>query len=136
MTEALATRGYRIEVYQDPEDDSWAAEVPDLPGCVAAGAAPADAITAAVDAIDAWIDTAAALGRAVPPPSRRVEEHSGRFVLRVPRGLHGRLVREAEREGASLNTYCATVLAEAVGASAGAGSRRHLAIARVSAERG
>jgi HicB family len=95
---------------------------------------PGDAITAAVDAIDAWINTALALGRAVPPPSRRVEEHSGRFVLRVPRGLHGRLAREAEREGVSLNTYCATVLAGAVGASSEAGSRPHLAIARISSE--
>jgi predicted RNase H-like HicB family nuclease len=136
MTEALATKGYRIELYQDPDDDSWAAEVRDLPGCVAAGASPADAITAAVDAIDAWIDAAVALSRAVPPPSRRTEEHSGRFVLRVPRGLHGRLAREAERQGASLNAYCATVLAEAVGASSRAGSRRHLAIAHVSSETG
>jgi antitoxin HicB len=134
MTEALATKGYRIELYQDADDDSWAAEVPDLPGCVAAASSPGDAITAVVDAIDAWIDTALALGHAVPPPSRRVEGHSGRFVLRVPRGLHGRLAREAEREGVSLNTYCATVLAEAVGASSGAGSRPHLAIARISSE--
>ena len=131
MTEALATKGYRIEVSQDPDDDGWAAEVPDLPGCVAAAASPADAITAAVDAIDAWVDAAVAMGRAVPPPSRRTEEHSGRFVLRVPRGLHGRLAREAEREGVSLNSYCATVLAEAVGASSPAASRRHLEIAHI-----
>jgi predicted RNase H-like HicB family nuclease len=136
MTEALATKGYRIEVCQDPDDDSWGAEVPDLPGCGAAGASPTDAITAVVDAIDAWIDTAVALGRAVPPPSRRTEEHSGRFVLRVPRGLHGRLAREAEREGVSLNSYCMTVLAEAVGASSRAGSRRHLEIAHISSETG
>jgi predicted RNase H-like HicB family nuclease len=134
MTESLATKGYRIELYQDPDDDGWAAEVPDLPGCVAAGVSPADAITAAIDAIEAWIHTATTLGRAVPPPFRRTEEHSGRFVLRVPRGLHGRLAREAEREGVSLNSYCATVLAEAVGASSQAGSRRQLAIARVSTQ--
>jgi predicted RNase H-like HicB family nuclease len=121
MTEALATKGYRIELSQDPEDDSWGAEVPDLPGCVAAAASPGDAIAAAVDAIDAWIATAIALGRAIPAPSRRTGGYSGRFVLRVSRGLHGRLAREAEREGVSLNLYCATVLAEAVGASVGAG---------------
>lgn len=121
MTDALATKGYRIELSQDPDDDSWGAEVPDLPGCVAAAASPGDAITAAVDAIDAWIETAIALGRAIPPPSRRTGEHSGRFVLRVSRGLHGRLAREAECEGISLNSYCAIVLAEAVGASLGAG---------------
>ena len=136
MTDALATKGYRIELYEDPDDDSWAAEVPDLPGCVAAASSPGDAITAVVDAIDAWIDTALVLGRAIPPPARRTEEYSGRFVLRVPRGLHGRLAREAEHEGVSLNSYCATVLAEAVGGSSGASSRRHLAIARIASETG
>lgn len=134
MTEALATKGYRIELYQDPDDDSWAAEVPELPGCVGAGASPVDATEAAADAIEAWIDTAVALGRAVPPPSRRVDEHSGRFVLRVPHGLHGRLAREAEREGVSLNAYCATVLAEAVGADAARVPRRRLVVARPSGE--
>lgn len=132
MTETMPTRGYRIELYQDPEDDSWAAEVPELPGCAAAGASPAEAVTAIVDAIGAWLDAAALLGRAVPPPSRRLEEHSGRFVLRVPRGLHGRLVRTAEREGVSLNAYCTTVLAEAVGASSTTVPHRRLAVATAS----
>ena len=121
MIEALATKGYRIELSQDPDDDSWGAEVPALPGCVAAAASPGDAIAAAVDAIDAWIETAMALGRAIPTPSPRTGDYSGRFVLRVSRGLHGRLARVAAREGISLNSYCATVLAEAVGASLGAG---------------
>ena len=69
----------------------------------------------AADAIEAWIDAARAFGRAVPLPRAVDEELSGRFVLRIARGLHAKLVRVARREGVSLNAYCATALAEAVG---------------------
>jgi predicted RNase H-like HicB family nuclease len=59
-------RGYRLEIYEDPEDGSWAAEVPDLPGCVAGGASPAEAVERAEDAIAAWIEAAMADGSPVP----------------------------------------------------------------------
>lgn len=141
MREGRATRGYRAVLSEDPEDGSWAAEVPVLPGCVAAGESPVEAIDQLGDAIDAWIATALETGRPVPMPSPVAVTHSGRFVLRVPRGLHGRLVRAAADEGVSLNTYCATVLAEAIGATdarwsprAGVGFRR-VPSGRVATER-
>ncbi len=122
MRDRGATRGYRVVLSEDPEDESWAAEVPDLPGCIAAGATPAEALELIGDAIGAWIETAGALGRQVPAPTSPAAGHSGRFVLRVPRGLHARLARSAEDDGVSLNTWCATALAEAVGErGAGAG---------------
>jgi HicB family len=40
---------------------------------------------------------------------------SGRFVLRIPRGLHAELTRQARDEGVSLNQYVATLLAGAAG---------------------
>lgn len=36
---------------------------------------------------------------------------SGQFRLRVPTELHDALVREAERQGVSLNTLCVALLA-------------------------
>ena len=110
----LDIKGYRLLVYRD-EDDSWAAEVPDLPGCIAAAATPREAIDLAGDAIEAWIEAAIADERAVPPPSRSVDdEFSGRFVVRVPKSLHRRLVDAARAEGVSLNTLCGMALTEAV----------------------
>jgi hypothetical protein len=40
---------------------------------------------------------------------------SGRFVVRIPRGLHAELARQARNEGVSLNQYVATLLAGAAG---------------------
>ena len=116
MTDA-DVRGYRLEMYRDPEDGSWVAEVPDLPGCVAGGQTVEEAVEMVGDAIEAWIGAAAASGRAIPLPRAVDEEHSGRFLLRVPRKLHAQLARLARLEGVSLNAYCATALAESVGAA-------------------
>ena len=135
MNEERATRGYRAVLSEDPDDGSWAAEVPDLPGCIAAGESPSEVIDQIGDAIDAWMAAAAAVGRRVPSPPRATITHSGRFVLRVPRGLHGQLVRAAEGEGVSLNTYCATVLAEAVGAGAARREPLQGVVARVASGR-
>jgi predicted RNase H-like HicB family nuclease len=110
-------RGYRLEVYRDPEDGSWVAEVPDLPGCIAGGQTADEAVEMAADAIEAWVEAAAATGRAVPSPRAVDEELSGRFVLRISRRLHAQLARLARSEGVSLNAYCSIALAEAVGAS-------------------
>ena len=52
----------------------YVAEVPDLPGCTAEGATPADASTAALQAIAAWIENARRSGEPVPPPSERLRE--------------------------------------------------------------
>ncbi len=39
---------------------------------------------------------------------------SGKILMRLPSSLHGQLVAEAEREGVSLNQFCAAALAAAV----------------------
>ena len=56
MSSGVNIRGYVLQVYQDPEDKSWVAEAPDLPGTVAAADSPADAICEIEDAIEAWIE--------------------------------------------------------------------------------
>jgi antitoxin HicB len=115
MTDRDGIRGYRLEVFQD-EDGSWVAEVPELPGCVAASMDPQDLFALAEDAIAAWIDAAGDDGRTVPAPVVD-DEYSGRFVLRVPTGIHRRLAAQARRERVSLNTLCATALAASIGAA-------------------
>ena len=41
---------------------------------------------------------------------------SGRFVTRVPKSLHTRLVARADQEGCSMNTLVESLIAEGVGA--------------------
>ena len=133
MTDGKGTRGYRLEVYRD-DDGSWVAEVPELPGCVAASTDPQELLALAEDSIAAWIEAAIDDGRPIPAPEAR-DEYSGRFVLRVPKGIHRRLAAQARRERVSLNTLCATALAASVGAAeispaiAGAGSGRSAPLA-------
>jgi antitoxin HicB len=101
-------RGYPARVYQE-DDGSWAAEIPDLPGCVAGAEDPAELFELLADAMNGWIASAEADGVPIPPPSRR-SGHSGRFVLRTPPSLHEQLAWRAEQEGVSLNTLCVTAL--------------------------
>ncbi len=53
------------------EDTVFVADVPDLPGCMAHGATPAEAVAQAQEAIALWIDTAREDGREVPEPKGR-----------------------------------------------------------------
>ena len=43
--------------------------MPDLPGCMADGATPNEAVENAKEVIQEWIETAQSLGRAVPEPT-------------------------------------------------------------------
>jgi predicted RNase H-like HicB family nuclease len=51
-----------------PEDGGgFLATVPDLPGCMSDGETPEEALANVRDAVEAWIEEARTLGRAVPP---------------------------------------------------------------------
>jgi len=60
-----------------------------------------------------WISVALGDGRPIPAP-RATQDYSGRFVLRLPVGLHAELVRLADAEGVSLNAFATGALAGAV----------------------
>lgn len=62
---------YELSVYWSGEDRVFVAEVPDLPGCMAHGSTPTDAVRSVAAAIALWIDTARADGVAVPEPRMR-----------------------------------------------------------------
>lgn len=62
---------YELIVYWSAEDDAFVVEVPELPGCMAHGATPAEAVTSAQEAIALWLDTARELNRPIPKPKGR-----------------------------------------------------------------
>lgn len=62
---------YRIVLSWSNQDDSYVAEVPDLPGCMAHGDTQHSALDHVQQAMDLWIDTARDLGRPVPEPRNR-----------------------------------------------------------------
>ena len=54
--------------------------------------------------MEGWIETKIEAGLNIPIPAD-TDKYSGKFVVRLPKSLHRRLVTEAGREGVSLNQY-------------------------------
>lgn len=104
----------RFEIRPLSEEDGggYLIEFLDFPGCIADGETPEEAIEAGRDALEAYIRGLEELGRPVKNPA---DAFSGQWRVRVPRSLHAELVRRADREGVSLNTLVATLLAEGIG---------------------
>jgi len=63
---------YEIIIYWSKDDDSFVAEVPELPGCMADGQTRQEALANAEVVIQEWIDTANEIGRAIPEPRGRL----------------------------------------------------------------
>jgi len=55
-------------IYWSNEDQVFIAEIPELPGCVADGDNPSDALGNCQEAINLWLDTAREFGRKIPQP--------------------------------------------------------------------
>jgi predicted RNase H-like HicB family nuclease len=62
---------YETLIYWSDEDQAFIAEVPELPGCVAHGASPANALSSTQEAIGLWLDTAREFGDPIPEPKGR-----------------------------------------------------------------
>ncbi len=63
---------YEIIIYWSNADDSFIAEVPELPGCMADGITTAEALKNVEFVISEWIETAKELGRSIPVPKGKL----------------------------------------------------------------
>jgi predicted RNase H-like HicB family nuclease len=63
---------YEVIIYWSREDETFVAEVPELPGCAADGRTYREALGNAEKVIGEWIETARDLGRSVPEPKGRL----------------------------------------------------------------
>ncbi len=101
---------FQIKLYPIKDDDGsetvWAAEIPELPGCVGAGDTPQEAVLAVDDARKSWIEVALLEAKNIPEPAAAdTLNYSGKFTLRLPKTLHKDLAERAEQEAVSLNQY-------------------------------
>lgn len=101
-----------VHPLSEKEGGGYLATFPDLPGCMADGKTPEEAIHEAHDALKAWLATAKAHGDPIPKPKGTF---SGQTRLRLPKSLHAELTLRAKYEGVSFNTLTLTLLAEALG---------------------
>jgi predicted RNase H-like HicB family nuclease len=75
MTRKMKKRAmirYEIIIYWSQVDESFIAEIPELPGCMADGASYKEALANAEVVIQEWIDTAIELGCPIPEPKGRL----------------------------------------------------------------
>jgi antitoxin HicB len=104
---------YTTVLRRDDEGDI-VAHIEELPGCVAHGQDSHEALTILEEFKQAWIERCIAAGNPVPEPQIEEPLPSGKWLQRVPRTLHKKLVRIAKREDVSLNQLVTSMLSEAV----------------------
>ncbi len=62
---------YETIIYWSEEDQAFIADVPELPGCMAHGESPDEALANAQEAMQVWLDTAREFGDPIPEPKGR-----------------------------------------------------------------
>lgn len=107
---------FNIRQLTQEEGGGYFIEFPDLPGCMSDGETIDEAIENGKDAVECWIEAAIEMGRSIPKPGELAKQ-SGKWVQRVPKSIHLRLVKRAQEEGVSLNTLVITILSESLGQS-------------------
>jgi antitoxin HicB len=111
LAERLASQPYH-RVIVPTSEGTFFGEVSELPGCFTEGDTASETYDLLGDAIVVWIADALEEGRAVPDPREEPLHYSGKFVVRVPRTLHGRMSEAAAAERVSLNSLCVSYLSE------------------------
>ena len=99
---------YQVVLQWSDEDECYIATIPAWQNARTHGATLEEASRNARDVLTMLIASARRRGEECPEVSTR---HSGNLRLRLPVSLHSRLVREAEREGVSLNQWIVMKLA-------------------------
>lgn len=62
---------YEVIIFWSEEDQSFVAEIPELPGCMAHGATQEEALFNAKSAEHLWLETAREFGDPIPSPVGR-----------------------------------------------------------------
>jgi predicted HicB family RNase H-like nuclease len=105
---------YRIEVVPIPQSlgGGFSATLPEIGeyAITGDGESAEAAIRNLEEAKRSRFEDYLAQGINIPEPEGQEEDVSGRFVLRIPKALHRRLVREAKKNQTSLNQYVTYLL--------------------------
>ncbi len=102
------------KIIQEIHDESghyFYGKVLELDGCQSTGDTLEELNANLTEAMEGHIEVMLENEMEIPEPVKE-ENLSGKFVIRVPKSLHRRLVIEAEREGVSLNQYVMYKLAK------------------------
>jgi len=108
---------YRMEIEFNSEEKAYFVNFPELPGCMADGKTPNEAVKEAVRVKNKWLEIAIKSGWSVPEPQTKYDT-SGRLTVRLPKYLHKKLIEHAEQEGVSQNQLIVAYVSEGLEKSA------------------
>ena len=101
---------FKVEPLPEDEGGGFVIRFPDLPGCMSDGATYEEAIANGREAFKVWMEAQIEDGLPVPQPHGAGEP--AKFVQRLPKYLHARLMERAAQEGVSMNSLVTTFVAE------------------------
>ncbi|MCD8554979.1 toxin-antitoxin system HicB family antitoxin [Seleniivibrio sp.] len=102
---------YTVEI-TPCEEGSYFVQIKELEGCFSEGDTVEEAYSMIEEAKEGWLSAALEHGFEIPLPESMEKEYSGKFVVRVPKSLHKKLIQTAKKEGVSLNLLASSLLAE------------------------
>ena len=103
---------FEMKPLSEKDGGGWLIIFPDLVGCMSDGETPEEAIENGKDALECWIQACKEDGREIPGPG---DSSSGKFMTRIPKSLHTRLIARAKQEGVSMNALVSSFIAESLG---------------------
>ena len=101
-------------ILKKDEQNDVIARIEELDGCISHGSNESEALDRLNEMRSMWLQDCLESGSVIPEPKANEDSMpSGKWVQRVPRGLHMRLAKMAKREGVSLNQLVTYLLASA-----------------------
>ena len=110
----LSQYPFEIRPLSEEEGGGYLISFPDFSECISDGNTIAEAIENGMDALQETIAALESLNMPVPEPGSE-SSYSGKFIQRVPKSIHARLVMRAKQEGVSMNSLVTSILAESLG---------------------
>lgn len=110
----LSKYPFEIRPLSKEEGGGYLISFTDFSECISDGETIAEAIENGMDALQETIAALESLELPVPKPDSG-GTHSGKFIQRVPKSIHSRLVMRAKQEGVSMNSLVTSMLAESLG---------------------
>lgn len=105
-------KNYHFTVSYSTDDELYCARVKEFPAVVSLAESAEEAIGSVRSVLAEIVEGRIGKRLSLPKPEIEDREFSGRLNLRVTKKLHRALSGAADREGVSLNLYCATTLQE------------------------
>lgn len=97
---------FTVSFYIENNHSFWIAESAALKGCAGQGSTAEEAIKELEQNENVWLKTAEEFSIPIPDvPVTVVQEHSGKFTVRVSSFVHGQAAEQAKKQGVSLNQY-------------------------------